>query len=51
VGGNTIQITLSIGIAGTAYGHSVLDFSALLKSADQAMYQSKQTGRNKVSTL
>lgn len=51
VGGNNMQITLSIGIAGTSHGHSVLDFSALLKSADQAMYQSKQTGRNKVSVL
>lgn len=44
VGGHDVVVTLSIGIA--LYPSDGKDFEALSKSADVAMYQAKQSGRN-----
>ena len=44
-----IQVTLSIGIADQISTDVVSDFSEMLKAADQAMYQSKASGRNRVT--
>jgi diguanylate cyclase (GGDEF)-like protein len=44
-----IQVTLSIGIADQISTNVVSDFSEMLKAADQAMYQSKESGRNRVT--
>ena len=41
-----LNITVSIGIAGTEGAHDTAD--ALLRRADQALYRAKQTGRNRV---
>ena len=43
--GRRHQVTVSIGVA-TYSGHP--DYQHLLKQADQAMYQAKQSGRNRV---
>lgn len=48
VGSATQQITVSIGVA--EYHSGMTDFSALLKAADEALYQAKQQGRNRVVT-
>lgn len=49
--GNTIQITISIGLS-TLSGNTAGDISALSESllarADQAVYHAKETGRNRV---
>jgi len=44
----TVNVSLSIGVA--ALDQSIVDIDALVKKADDAMYTSKQTGRNKVSS-
>jgi two-component system cell cycle response regulator len=41
-----IQITVSLGIAGTGEG-MLLDADALVKAADLALYQAKENGRNR----
>lgn len=43
-----VAITISAGIAGLASGEDSLD--ALLRRADQALYQAKEAGRNRVMT-
>ena len=47
-GGFDVTITICLGIASWEGGQD-LDFDALLAHADQALYQSKDTGRNRVS--
>lgn len=42
--GNDISITISIGVA-TAYGES---FDDMIKAADEAVYEAKDRGRNRV---
>lgn len=42
--GNQIQVTVSIGIS--VYPFDAQDTSALIKLADQAMYEAKRSGRN-----
>jgi len=49
VHGQTIEVTMSIGIADHTSPEVTTEFSAMLKAADKAMYQSKQSGRNKIS--
>jgi len=49
VHGQTIEVTMSIGIADQTSPEVTTEFSAMLKAADKAMYQSKQSGRNKIS--
>jgi diguanylate cyclase (GGDEF)-like protein/PAS domain S-box-containing protein len=44
--GMTLRFTISIGVA-TLYGEDA-DIDALLRRADQALYEAKQSGRNKV---
>jgi len=47
-GGKEIHVTLSIGVLSQKHDSSI-SIDGLMSAADQAMYQSKQTGRNKVS--
>jgi diguanylate cyclase (GGDEF)-like protein len=42
-----ISLTLSVGI--TALSRDLSDLAALIRSADQALYQAKEAGRNRVS--
>lgn len=42
-----LQITISIGVSGMAPGQSI-SFEGLLRQADNALYQAKQSGRNRV---
>jgi len=44
--GKNINITVSIGVA--TYPNTTADISKLIEAADGALYQAKQTGRNKV---
>ncbi|GBE07757.1 phytochrome-like protein cph2 [bacterium BMS3Bbin11] len=46
--GKEIHVTLSIGVLSKKYNSSI-SIDELMSGADHAMYQSKQTGRNKVS--
>ena len=48
-GGLDVMITISLGVASWGKGSKELDFNALLARADQALYQSKEAGRNRVS--
>ena len=48
-GGLNVMITISLGVASWNKGSQELDFNALLARADQALYQSKEAGRNRVS--
>lgn len=45
IGNKTLSITVSIGV--TIYPTDTADFDALMRHADQAMYQAKLTGRNR----
>jgi len=47
--GHDIQRTISIGLA--TYDHAFKDFHSILDKGDKAMYHSKVTGKNKVSTF
>lgn len=49
INGQPIEVTLSIGIADQTSPDVSVEFSDMLKAADQAMYQSKETGRNCIS--
>jgi diguanylate cyclase (GGDEF)-like protein len=46
LGGGTVRVTVSIGAAGATL--SMSSFEALLKKADEALYQAKASGRNRV---
>jgi diguanylate cyclase (GGDEF)-like protein len=46
--GHTVPITISVGIAGLVNAVDTLE--ALLGCADRALYQAKETGRNRVSS-
>jgi diguanylate cyclase (GGDEF)-like protein len=46
VGGKRISATVSIGIAN--YPEQVADIMELMEKADEALYLSKRTGRNRV---
>ena len=45
-GRESLSVTISIGVAATTGDHDSTD--ALLKRADEALYEAKQTGRNRV---
>ena len=47
--GETVQITASIGY--TLYPEDDSDADTLIRHADQAMYQAKQTGRNRIQAF
>jgi len=50
VNANTISLTVSIGVAGySGEGHATAD--KLLQLADAAMYQAKESGKNRVSVI
>ena len=44
--GETISVTISIGVAGASIRTSGIE--ALLQQADQALYEAKRSGRNRV---
>jgi diguanylate cyclase (GGDEF)-like protein/PAS domain S-box-containing protein len=45
--GQAVQVTISAGVA--AFPHDGADESALLRAADEALYRSKSSGRNRVT--
>lgn len=49
VGGDMLSVTASLGVA--AYGLSDPDMATVMARADQALYQSKAAGRNRVSYM
>jgi len=50
--GTSIKMTISIGLTGSSSNLShTKDFETLLNVADSAMYESKQAGRNRCTTL
>jgi len=49
IGSTTLAITASIGVA--TRSHSAQSMDAIQQYADQAMYEAKKAGRNRVSTL
>lgn len=50
--GQTLKITASIGVAGGDFGSSQgQDMKQIQQQADQAMYEAKREGRNRVSTF
>jgi diguanylate cyclase (GGDEF)-like protein len=50
IGGKQVKITVSIGMATYVPEMTANDKSQLIDAADRALYQSKQNGRNRVST-
>ncbi len=46
-----IQVTISIGIATLSHGGAEMDADTLVATADQALYQAKESGRNRVVCL
>ncbi len=49
INGKSISVTISLGVSSLQEG-SAVSISKLLDQADQAMYQSKQKGKNQVNT-
>jgi diguanylate cyclase (GGDEF)-like protein len=47
--GRRLNVTVSVGVA--SYDHDLLDLDGMLRIADQAMYQAKNQGRNRVVRL
>ena len=47
--GQCLGMTVSIGVA--VYNHDLSNLDAMLRMADQAMYQAKNLGRNRVIYL
>jgi diguanylate cyclase (GGDEF)-like protein/PAS domain S-box-containing protein len=47
--GNPVRLTFSSGVAGLTHAHSGENLDTVFNRADQALYQAKQTGRNRVS--
>ena len=45
-GTQTFQVTVSVGVTWFRFGDT--DFNEALKRADEALYQSKEQGRNRV---
>jgi diguanylate cyclase (GGDEF)-like protein len=45
-----VMITISLGVASWENDNQELDFDAMLARADQALYHSKENGRNRVSS-
>ena len=45
--GNRLPVTISVGVATTEISHDI-SYAALIKQADEALYQAKAAGRNKV---
>jgi two-component system cell cycle response regulator len=43
-----VQLTLSLGVAST--GPGIGDIDALMKAADDALYEAKAAGRNRVAS-
>lgn len=48
-GGDRIRLTCSLGFALTAPGDATTDARSLVRTADVALYESKRSGRNRVS--
>jgi diguanylate cyclase (GGDEF)-like protein len=48
-GGQSVEITVSMGICSTYGAAASLTLDELIRRADQALYSSKQSGRNRVS--
>ena len=44
--GENLEVTVSIGVAGASQAMS--SFEVMLKRADEALYEAKRTGRNRV---
>lgn len=51
VGGIVLRITISVGVVSCESGMVSMNKSQMISSADSAMYQAKQTGRNCVSVM
>jgi diguanylate cyclase (GGDEF)-like protein len=49
--GNTINVTISVGVATYMPGSSLRDKSEMIGAADKALYLSKRTGKNKISAM
>ena len=51
IGNQTVKITVSIGV--TSYSHEMrgIGKTQIIEAADKALYNSKQTGRNRVSVI
>lgn len=49
VGGETVRLSISVGIAGLYTRHR--SYYDLIEEADRAMYESKQSGKNRITTF
>jgi two-component system cell cycle response regulator len=48
LGGRPRRVTLSVGVAGVVRADAAIEASELLRRADAALYEAKQSGRNRV---